>query len=356
MSTFARNQWYVAAYAREVGRDLLARTVLGEPLALYRTESGDAVALADRCVHRRFPLTESRLEGDTVVCGYHGFTYDPTGACVFVPGQARIPRTAKVASYPVVEKDSFVWVWIGDADRAQTTPVPRAPWLDDPAYTTVSGMEPLAARAGLLVDNLMDLSHETYLHGGHIGTPEVANTPVTTEVDDERGVVYVSRHMDDAECPPFYSRSTGLQGRITRWQDIEYHPPCLYLLHSRVAPVGVLPPAEGPDDGAFHVEVVYAITPSTEHSTYDFWAVARDFALDDEAVSDFLRDSNRTVVLQDVKALDVLERVIASEPAGYQELSINIDTGGLAARRILARMAEESTPVAAGATRVPAAP
>ncbi len=348
MTGFARNQWYVAAYGTEVGRDLLARTVLGQPLALYRTEAGEAVALADRCVHRRFPLTESRLEGDSVVCGYHGFTYDQKGACTFVPGQARIPRTAKVASYPLVEQDSFVWVWIGDPGRAAATPVPRAPWLADPAYTTVSGMEPLAARAGLLVDNLMDLSHETYLHGGYIGTPEVANTPVTTEVDDENGIVYVSRHMDDAECPPFYSESTGLSGRITRWQDIEFHPPCLYLLHSRVAPVGVLPPETGPDDQAFHLEVVYAITPSTDHSTYDFWAVARDFALGDEEVSDFLRESNRTVVLQDVRALDVLEKVIASEPPSYQELSINIDTGGLAARRILARMAQDGEPVPAG--------
>ena len=354
MTTFARNQWYVAAYGREVGRDLLARTVLGEPLALYRTEAGQAVALADRCVHRRFPLTESRLEGDQVVCGYHGFTYDPKGACTFVPGQTRIPRTARVPAYPLVEQDSFVWVWIGDAEQADPARIPRAPWLDDPAYSSVSGMEPLDARAGLLVDNLMDLSHETYLHGGHIGTPEVANTPVTTEVDDEAGIVYVSRHMDDAECPPFYAKSTGLQGRITRWQDIEYHPPCLYLLHSRVAPVGVLPPAEGPDDQAFHVEVVYAITPSTETTTYDFWAVARDFALGDEEVSEFLRESNRTVVLQDVVALNVLEQVIASEPPGYQELSINIDTGGLAARRILARMAQEGAAQAASPRPAPA--
>ena len=351
MTTFARNQWYVAAYGREVGRELLARTVCGEALALYRTEAGEAVALADRCVHRRFPLTKSRLEGDSVVCGYHGFTYDQRGACTFVPGQARIPRTAKVAAYPLVEQDSFVWVWIGDPEQADAAAVQRAPWLDSPGWTTVSGMEPLAARAGLLVDNLMDLSHETYLHGGYIGTPEVANTPVTTEVDDEAGVVYVSRHMDDAQCPPFYATSTGIEGRITRWQDIEYHPPCLYLLHSRVAPVGVLPPAEGPDDKAFHVEVVYAITPSTESSTYDFWAVARDFALEDEDVSDFLRESNRTVVLQDVDALDVLEQVIASEPPGYQELSINIDTGGLAARRILARMAEQGSPVPVPAAR-----
>ncbi|QRP43647.1 aromatic ring-hydroxylating dioxygenase subunit alpha [Amycolatopsis sp. FDAARGOS 1241] len=346
MAAFARNQWYVAAYGREVGRELFARTVLGEPIVFYRTESGEVTALADRCVHRRYPLSESRLDGDKIVCGYHGFTYDSAGSCVFVPGQARIPRTARVASYPVVEQDSFVWVWIGERELADPAAIPRAPWLADPAYTTVCGMEPLAARYELLVDNLLDLSHETYLHGGYIGTPEVANTPITTEVDEDRGIIYVSRHMADAECPSFYAKSTGIEGRITRWQDIEYHPPCLYLLHSRIAPVGVLPNEDGTDPDGFHVEVVYAITPETEHSTHDFWAVARDFALEDQGVSDFLAESNRTVVLQDVRALDILEGVIAAEPEGYQELSVNIDTGGLAARRILKKLAAgESTQV-----------
>ncbi|WP_199431092.1 aromatic ring-hydroxylating dioxygenase subunit alpha [Qaidamihabitans albus] len=340
MTTFARNQWYVAAYGREIGRELFPRTILGEPIVFYRTEAGEAVALADRCVHRRYPLSESRLDGDRIVCGYHGFTYDQSGTCVSVPGQGRIPRTARVPSYPLVEQDSFVWVWIGDRDRADPALVPRAPWLDDPAYTTVSGMEPLAARYELLVDNLMDLSHETYLHGGYIGTPEVANTPITTEVDEENEIIYVSRHMADAECPSFYAKSTGIEGRITRWQDIEYHPPCLYLLHSRIAPVGVLPNDDGTDPDAFHVEVVYAITPETEHSTHDFWAVARDFALGDEEVSAFLAESNRTVVLQDVTALDILEKVVENERDGYQELSVNIDTGGLAARRFLKRMIE----------------
>jgi len=127
-----------------------------------------------------------------------------------------------------------------------------------------------------------------------------------------------------------------IASRIDRWQDIEYHPPCLYLLHSRVAPVGVQPGPDGDDSRAFHVEVVYAITPETATTTHDFWAVARDFALADEGVSEFLAESNRTVVLQDVAALNLLETVIAAEPAGYQELSINIDTGGLAARRMLA--------------------
>ncbi|SDO67118.1 aromatic ring-hydroxylating dioxygenase subunit alpha [Lentzea jiangxiensis] len=344
MSWFPRDQWYVAAYGSEITHDLFSRTVCGEPVLFWRTRDGVVTAMPDRCVHRRFPLSQppSRLVDDQVVCGYHGFTYDAGGKCVAVPGQARVPRTARLLPYPVVEQDSFVWVFIGDPAKADAARIPRAPWLVDPGYTTVSGMEPLNARYGLLVDNLLDLSHETYLHGGYIGTPEVASTPITTEVDEDAGIVFVSRHMDDAECPPFYAKSTGLQGRIARWQDIEYTPPCLYKLHSRIAPVGSVPRADGTDPDAFHVEVVYAITPETETSTHDFWAVARDFALGDEEVSAFLADSNRTVVLQDVVALNVLEQVIANEPEGYQELSINIDTGGLAARRMLGRLCGRS--------------
>ncbi|MFD8568856.1 Rieske 2Fe-2S domain-containing protein [Streptomyces sp. NPDC059639] len=329
---FARDQWYVAAWSSEVGRELLGRTVLGEPLALYRTEAGEPVVLADRCVHRRFPLSASGLDGDRIVCGYHGFTYDTTGTCVFVPGQKRVPRTARVSSYPVAEVDSMVWVWIGDPGLADPDTVPRAPHLAADGWVTVRGMEPIDADYGLLVDNLLDLSHETYLHGGYIGTPEVAETPITTEVDEAAGIVRVSRHMADAACPPFYARSTGIEGRIQRLQDIEYHAPCLYLLHSRISPAGQ-------DSPAFLTEITYAITPSAPGKVYDFWAVSRNFAVDDDEVTAFLRDFNHTVVMQDVDALNLLQRALDSEPAGYQELSINIDTGGLAARRILARLA-----------------
>ncbi|MEZ7005341.1 Rieske 2Fe-2S domain-containing protein [Streptomyces sp. AD55] len=344
ITEFARNHWYVAAYAEEVGRELLGRTILGEPLVLYRSEeTGSTVVLHDRCVHRRFPLSEAptRLDGDRVVCGYHGFTYDTTGACVYVPGQKRVPRTARLASYPVVERDSLVWVWIGDPALADPEAVPRARHLDSPGWVTVRGMEPIDADYGLLVDNLLDLSHETYLHGGYIGTPEVAETPITTEVDEGAGIVRVSRHMEDAECPPFYAKSTGIEGRISRRQDIEYHAPCLYLLHSRVAPVGVPPEADGSDPNGFRTEITYAITPSAPGKVYDFWAVSRDWATEDAEVTEYLRENNHTVVMQDVDALNLLQRTLRTERAGYQELSINIDTGGLAARRILTRLIEE---------------
>ncbi|WP_019925682.1 aromatic ring-hydroxylating dioxygenase subunit alpha [Nocardia sp. BMG111209] len=348
-TTIIRNQWYVAAYASEIGAELFARTICGEPLVFFRAEDGSVVALADRCIHRRYPLSKSRRDGDRIVCGYHGFTYDRTGACVAVPAQTRIPRSARVAAFPVVEQDSFVWVWIGEPDLADATAIARAPWLVADGWTTIRGLQTIQGRHALLMDNLMDLSHETYLHGGYIGTPEVAETPITTEVDETAGVIRVSRHMDDAECPPFYAESTGLGGRITRWQDIEFQPPCLYRLHSRIAPQGHHPPAgyrpgadHALDPGAFHTEIVYALTPETEHSVHDFWMVARDFATSDAAVTEYLYTSNHTVVMQDVVALGIVEQTVAEDErrrGDVRELSINIDTGALAARKLMTRLA-----------------
>jgi vanillate O-demethylase monooxygenase subunit len=120
-----------------------------------------------------------------------------------------------------------------------------------------------------------------------------------------------------------------------------------------VAPQGVYPPDHGPDDRAAHAKIVYAMTPSTENITFDFWAVARDFAIDDETVTEYLYESNRTVVQQDVDALNLLETIVAGEADGFQELSINIDTGALAARRLLRKQIERSSSPVTAAVPVP---
>ena len=117
-----------------------------------------------------------------------------------------------------------------------------------------------------------------------------------------------------------------------------YFAPSYYLLHSRIAPSGVSPAEDGSDDRAFHMKISYGITPATEHSTWNFWAVSRDFALDDEEITDFLHKQNAVVVGQDVDALEVLEQRMAAGDDDT-ELSIRIDRGGLAGRRLLASMA-----------------
>jgi vanillate O-demethylase monooxygenase subunit len=327
----------VAASTDDVGSTPIGRTVCGEPIVLYRTTAGVPVAMDDRCPHRGFPLSAGSLCGDDIQCGYHGLRFTPAGNCSWAPGQDRVPARAHVTTRPLAEVGPWVWIWMGDPDAPEFDRLPAMPWLTDGPWAHVHGMELLDARYGLLVDNLLDLSHETFLHGELIGTPEVAESPITTSVDEDLAVVRVSRRMESVECPNFYSGATGLRTPIDRWQDIEYHAPGYYLLHVRVAPAGSSPDGDHDDPLAAHLKVLYAITPIDDHRTMDFWAVYRDFAVDDAEVDGFIARSNRDVVLQDVVALNMIETRLGDtwEPA---EISLKIDSGGLAARRVLKSM------------------
>lgn len=334
--TFIQEAWYVLALTSEIGEQPLARTVAGQPLVVYRT-SGGPVALADRCPHRRYPLSRGRLAGDVLVCGYHGFSFDCDGKCVAVPGQDRIPSKATVRRFPLRGFGPWTLVWMGEG-LAEESLLPDLHWLSDKGWAVIAGVAPLEARMELLVDNLLDLSHETFLHSGSIGTPEVAETAIDVAVDEVGHVVRVDRHMEAVECPSFYASSTGLSGHVDRWQDIEYFAPGLYVLHSRIAPTGDPPRTDGSDPNGFHMKVLYGLTPSTTGRTYDFWAVARDFAIDDDKVSRFLDKMQSEVVAQDVEALEVLEQRTLSDSDPF-EVNVKIDRGGLAARRLLHAMA-----------------
>lgn len=336
---FLRHTWYVAALSSELSERPLARTILGEHVAMYRDSTGRVVALSDTCPHRGYPLSLGKLVDDQLVCGYHGFTFDCSGACVSVPGQDRIPSKLAVRTYPLVEQGAWIWIWMS-RDEPDFARLPDTPWLvDTEQWSNVSGVAKIDANFGLLVDNLLDLSHETFLHRGSIGTPEVATTPIEVESDDEAKVVNVYRHMSNVECPPFYANTTGLQSPIDRWQDIEYFAPSFYKLNSRVAPAGQPPLPNGNDEHACHMKIFYGLTPSTETSVWDFWALARDFALGDEQVDTFLEKMQMNVVQEDVDALNVLQRRVG---AGQEisEVSIKIDRGGLSARRMLMGLEE----------------
>src|SRR5580658_3541723 len=165
-----RNAWYVAAWADEIGRTPLARRICNQPLVLFRDNEGHAAALQDMCCHRGAPLSMGKVVEQGLECGYHGLTFDRSGRCVRIPGQDRIPERARVPSYPVVERDAFLWIWMGDPAKADETEIVSYPWHNDVRHwpnkhTTYH----IKAAATLMVDNLMDLTHLGYVHVGSIG-------------------------------------------------------------------------------------------------------------------------------------------------------------------------------------------
>jgi phenylpropionate dioxygenase-like ring-hydroxylating dioxygenase large terminal subunit len=156
---FLRNCWYAAGFSDDFGHALTARTFLGEAVVIYRTEKGAPIALEDRCAHRRLPLSMGRLDGDRVECAYHGLVYDHSGACIKIPGQASVPQGARVRAYPVLDRHTYLWIWMGNPKLADPALIPDYSAIDTAGERTSRIRLHLRCNYLLTVDNLLDLSH-----------------------------------------------------------------------------------------------------------------------------------------------------------------------------------------------------
>src|SRR5581483_7690444 len=167
---WVRNAWYVAAWEHEIepGR-IVARTIIDQPLVLYRTADGRLVALEDRCCHRFAPLSLGRLEGDDLRCMYHGLKFAPDGRCIEIPGQKQIPQSACVRRYPAQQSGAWIWVWMGEAKDADPKAIPASLALGDPAYRLKASQLDYDAHYLLIDDNLLDLSHLSFAHEKTLG-------------------------------------------------------------------------------------------------------------------------------------------------------------------------------------------
>jgi len=169
---FVRNAWYVAAAAEEITGKPLARTLLNEPVVIFRNGRGEIAALADRCCHRGAPLSLGNATERGIRCGYHGLEFDREGMCIEIPGQRVIPKHARVLSYPVFLKADYVWIWLGQADKADPSEIVDYPPDDQINWPRAHDMLHLQASYIMVLENLMDLSHLSYLHKTSIGSSD----------------------------------------------------------------------------------------------------------------------------------------------------------------------------------------
>jgi len=340
---FLRNGWYVAALTREVGPAPLSRWIAGEPLVLFRTEDGTAVALSDRCPHRGAQLSLGRVVGDALVCGYHGFAFDAAGRCTQIPGLDRVPEQIAVRQFPLVEKWNWLFVWMGDPARAAETPLPDFHWLTDPDWAGSDDLLEVAANYTLLRDNLLDLSHAKFVHTKTLATDAVTEYPV--RVVSEDGVVRVTRDMRDIEPSPFFKRLAGFAGRVDHHQTIEFTPPCHVVIKVRVAAV-----AGSGENKVVGMRVLNALVPADDRSSHYFWALMRDFALEDAAATALQHRLNHETFLEDVTVIEAQQKMLQWNSADWKPLSVPADRGCVLAERVMMRLMKAEEPAAAGAS------
>lgn len=340
---FLRICWYAAAYSRELdGGGPLGRTLLGEPVVMYRTADGTAVALEDSCCHRQLSRSLGAVRGDRLRCGYHDLEFASDGGCVSVPGQSRVPPGAAVRAWPLTEKHEFLWIWMGDPDLADEALLPDWWWIGDPGWRFNPGAF-LHVRCDyrLITDNLLDLSHLGYVHQRALCSDAIVDFPVKTERDGE--LVRMTRWIVDRPPPPLFRRARDFGEAVDRWQIVETVPPGHTVVYAGCGPVGAGVP-EGPieyGDG-IHLRALNAPTPETETSAFYFYGHVWDFRLDDDAWAGEMHEEFLQTFLEDVEVLEAQQRSIDQAP-GRPWIDLGVDAPALAARRRLAeRVADEA--------------
>jgi phenylpropionate dioxygenase-like ring-hydroxylating dioxygenase large terminal subunit len=341
---YVRNAWYVAGWSPDLDADKLTATqILGEPIVLWRTQQ-QVVALADRCAHRLAPLSLGRCEGDKLRCMYHGLLYDTQGQCVQIPGQDVIPKGARVRSYPVIERHSWIWVWMGDPQRADASLIPPAVGLEDPDWILGRGQLDYQAEACHINDNLLDFSHLSYVHANSFGAgPSFAeDRPKLTPL--ERGV-------------RFERWITGTRGPVGRssdeltdnWSTYDFLIPGVLLMWSGSFKLGSAAAFdfERPDYSQALRGVTFtsqAVTPMAERTARYFFSWGPHRQHGDEALRDFLMKVAGQAFGEDKTMIEAQQRVIDQTP-DPEIMPTGHDRGVMLFNRLVARLAREESPI-----------
>ena len=341
---FIRNTWYVAAWPHELNNTKpVARTLLNDPIVLYRQADGTPVALEDRCCHRGLPLSDGEICGNRIQCGYHGLEYERSGLCVKIPGQATIPKSAKVRSYPHMERDDVVWIWMGDASLADPDLIVPYPWHNEGSgWAHRKEHYVIACNYQLMNDNLMDLSHLGYVHKHTIGGNPEQHVTAEMKVTRDGETVKAVRWMLDSPPPPTYKKAVPSLGeRVDRWQEIEYAHGLIRIFTGAVDTGRGA--REGNRDGGVGIRIFDGITPETATSMHYFWSAGQNFDVGNPAATAQLYEQINMTFQEDKFILERQQARLASTVA-RQQVDIAGDVAGLQVRRAISkRLADEAS-------------
>jgi phenylpropionate dioxygenase-like ring-hydroxylating dioxygenase large terminal subunit len=331
---FIKSIWYMAGWSDELNDQLLSRRIFDRPIVLFRKTDGSIAALADRCPHRFAPLSKGEKAGDAIQCGYHGLTFDGSGACIHNPFSDKIPVAAKVQSWEVVERHDIIWLWGGDPGDADSALIPDFSMTENStAVRAVHGYTLIEAPYEFATDNLMDLSHIEFVHKGTFAGAGVIFAG-KHEVSDVGDALHSNWWMPGVKAPPHTQGIYPPDMDTDHWLDMRWNAPASMHLE-----IGATPPGSARTDGVI-VQQAHIVTPASATTSHYFWATTRTHDLDSAEVDGFLLtlfgqafdDEDKPIIKA---AYDNLE---GQDFWDAKPLSLGIDAGGTRARRKIQTM------------------
>jgi len=328
-ANYPKKCWYVAATSDEVTDSPLGRRLLGKDVVLWRGASGQITAFQNRCAHRAFPLSHSTVDGDQLVCGYHGCTYDTDGKCVHIPSQPQVPTGMRVPVFPALEEPPFIWIWLGQPAAATGTQAPRTPWINDPAWSTFGSAWRVGANYMMVHEHYLDFSYAPILHRRDVPA-EISSMPAFNDIEVTETTVSYTRLLPAAQLVDWEADATGLDRGLTykRRESGTFASPAIHRQYWEI---------EAPDGQAYITTRTHGLTPETETTTHVFMQASRNYRTDRDEVTTGLRSFLDEVARRDVSVLEM-----ASNHSGYDGwrggVEFQADAAALRARRIVGVM------------------
>ena len=266
---------------------------------------------------------------------YHGLVFDVTGRCVMIPGQKMIPQDAKVRSYPTVERDQLVWLWMGDPTLADPAKIVDFPYHNDPAHwPNKHAVYAINGNYMLMVDNLMDLTHLGYLHARTVGGNPGAHVEADMKTVRTSTGLKFTRWMRNSLPPPSYVKAAGFKGRVDRCQEFEFVAPNTVLQWTGATDASIA--TDNPQrDFRFQFRLFHGLTPETETSCFYFWSAANGYRQNDPEATEQLYREIAPTFLEDKEMVEAQQK--RPDELGEQGL---VDIASDANRTQMRRMVE----------------
>ncbi|MBS0420272.1 MAG: Rieske 2Fe-2S domain-containing protein [Proteobacteria bacterium] len=325
---FVKNAWYCAGWDYDVTQakaSIVARKIAGERIVLFRKPDGGVVALEDRCAHRQAALSRGRKEGTGLRCMYHGLKFNEHGKCDEIPGQAVIPERACVRAYPVIEKDNWIWVWLGDPKLADPGLICFSVGPSHPGWHIKTSKMHVKANYRLEIANLADLGHLAWVHENTVGGSRKYCEMKPKHTLRARGMdtQYWLRSIPPTAAvahlfPP--------DMRVDLSFDIQHTIPCNWIMHFRVFAAGTA--TEGESNGQLLLDsyTCQAVTPRDEDSVDYYYAWGPSNATDAPGLADMLKDTLDIAFREDADVLEA-QHIRMQEQPDRKMLDIGLDAG-----------------------------
>lgn len=336
---FLYDHWYVAGFTNEFDRTPKAKTLLERSIVFYRSEAGELLAFQNRCLHRSFPLSESKLEGDELVCRYHGIRYDTDGAIVRIPCQTQVANR-KLRKYPIKELGPFVFIWMGEADdpNKEKKFVDLA-FLQDPTFRTVSGELGLESNYLLMQENLNDLTHFAYLHHDSFGFDDsfIESERIVEKTSEGVFCKHVA-YFDDpvaAQLPPDVHPM--LEGqKLEGWSGGTAVSPGVFKGYGPTFYTD-----ENGERASLDSYIMHYLTPETRSTSHYWWSISNNYALENDEFYTALKAFAGVGFEEDLWACKHMQNLLDTDKIDFEELIIAGDQAGMLFRKVMLGWVQE---------------